>query len=68
MINDGYEMSKIMIGVKDIGQLNIVKTRRDLFETFFQIIMKSYQAKNILQNVYTKFDNLEGVLGFLDAT
>jgi hypothetical protein len=60
-------MSKIIFGVKDIGQINVIKTRKDLFETFFQIIMKSYQAKNILQTVYSKFDNLEGVLGFLDA-
>lgn len=34
-------MSKIILGVKDIGQLNAIKTRKDLFETFLKIILKT---------------------------
>lgn len=57
-MNEGYEMSKIMLGVKETGQLNVSKTRKQFFEMFLQIILKKEKINQILQNFPGTFDNV----------
>lgn len=63
-MNEGYEIRKIILGVKDFGSMNVARTRRNFFEILLKIILKTPNVYNIMQAVYSKFDDQKGIFGF----